>query len=152
LLQKLFSQAQTQHNCNTLIQIIAVVVANYETHRHFVHKFFLPALTLLTARKDSRWVASCWYRQQCHSMLSQMDKADYEIILHNLLCLDTIDFHAEEILYPIAKNAPEMVIRFLGERLAITKEDESDTRYDALPYELHQLSEPLSKIPEQAVE
>jgi hypothetical protein len=69
------------------------------------------------------------------------------------LNLKKIDYHAEEILYLIAQQKPEHVLQFLCQRLIANSQKSKGERriFDAIPYELHKLREPLSRIPREAV-
>lgn len=81
-----------------------------------------------------------------------MDVAEHKAILDNLFWLQEIDYHAEEILYVIAKQLPELVIQFFLKRLSKEKDEEDEGRYNAIPFGFHKLSEPLSQHPIQAVD
>jgi hypothetical protein len=74
-------------------------------------------------------------------------------VLRNLVHLKEIDYHAEEILYLLAEKDPERVLYFLCQRLAVHSQGEegADHLFDAIPFELHKLNGPLSKIPREAV-
>jgi hypothetical protein len=81
-----------------------------------------------------------------------MGVGEYKAILDNLFWLRKIDYHAEEILCLIAKKSPELVIQFFCDRLSKEKDKDDNGRYEAIPFNFHNLSEPLSQHPAQVVD
>jgi hypothetical protein len=77
----------------------------------------------------------------------------YVIILTSLATLRRIDYHAERLLKVTAIKHPEKVFRFLFDRLHREEKHSSAARqrFEAIPYELHELREPLAQIPAVAV-
>lgn len=153
LLKKILDKAIESNDLNTLNQIISSVSAQYnKENKYLIKKFFLPALEKLTAHKNSRWIFGFWYRKQRGDILADMEVAEHKAILDNLFWLQEVDYHAEEILYVIAKQSPELVIQFFCKRLSKEKDEEDKGKYDAIPFSFHKLSEPLSQHPAQAIE
>jgi hypothetical protein len=113
-----------------------------------VDRFFLPGLAALTERSNADWIFDFWYRRETRILIGELDPTGIEEVLRNLMNLKKIDYHAEEILYLLAKREPQKVLNFLCQRLA----REEETRlFDAVPFEFHKLNQPLSKIPREAV-
>ena len=153
LLKKIYASAKSRQDSDTLRQIISTVTAQYESgNQHLIKDLFLPALEDLTSQKNADWIVNVWFRKQLGDILSAMDSSAYQMILSNLLWLGKIDYHAEEILCEIAKNAPELVIQFFCDRIVIKRAGDMTENYEAFPYSFHALAEPLSKIPDQAVD
>lgn len=153
LLKKIFDKAVANNDLTTLNQIISSVSAQYnEENRHLIQKFFMTALEKLTSHKNSAWIFGFWFRKKRDDILANMQVAEYKVILHNLLWLKEVDYHAEEILCVIAKWSPDLVIQFFCTRLSREKDEEGEGRYDAVPFSFHKLSEPLSQHPVQAIE
>lgn len=153
LFKQIFEKAKATSDINTLNQIITSVSAQYrETNTHLIKEFFIPALEKLTEHKNSGWIFGFWFRKQRADILNNMNTSEHKTILDNLFLLDKIDYHAEEILCEIAKQSPELVLRFFCKRLAKEIEKGIHNNYDAIPYEFHKISEPLSKIPDMAVD
>jgi hypothetical protein len=76
-----------------------------------------------------------------------------DIVLKNLLLLEKIDYHAEEVLVSIAQAYPEKVMEFLGVRLSTEKEDGKVVgTFDAIPYGFHRINKPLSSHPDLVVD
>ena len=153
LLAKIQEKAKTTHDLNTLNQIISSVSARYNAkNKHLIKKFFIPVLEVLTTHKNTGWLFGFWFRKQSSDILTDMEIADHKAILDNLLWLNEIDYHAEEVLCVIAKQLPDLVVQFFCERLSKEKDEESTSRYAAVPFSFHKLAEPLSIYPEQAVD
>lgn len=153
LLKKIYTSAKTRSDCNTLSQIISTVSAQYgDGTKHLVKDLFLPALEILTSHKDTGWIFGFWFREQRSDILAAIEPAEYQAILNNLFWIGNIDYHAEEILCKIAEKSPELVVQFFCRRIAEEKEIDVSGKYDAIPFGFHRLSEPLSKIPDQAVD
>ena len=152
LLKKIYAAAKAQDDCNTLNQIISTVSAQFrDDTKHLIKEIFLPALVILTSHKNTNWIFSFWFRAQRSEILATLDPAEGQAILNNLFWVNDIDYHAEAILFPIAEEYPEQVVKFFCDRIAKDSEGSSD-KYNAIPFDFHELSKPLSKIPEQAVE
>ena len=81
-----------------------------------------------------------------------MDAPVLEAVLENLSLAKSIDYQAEQILTCIAERIPEKVLDFFGKRLTSNEEENLGSGYDAVPFEFHSLRQPLSRIPEQAVD
>ena len=79
-------------------------------------------------------------------------------VVKNLYLLPQIDYQAEEVLAEIAKRAPRDVVEFLCARLYgpvdhdIELADNVGEKYEALPYQLYKLQDPLSTDPEMVVQ
>ena len=65
--------------------------------------------------------------------------------MKNLLIAPNIDYHLEEILSVVAQNSPKELIDFFYERIKVQAKKKREERYDAIPFDLHKLNEPLSK-------
>ncbi len=153
LLTKILDKAKTTNELNTLNQIISSVSAQYsENNKHLIKTLFMPALEVLTTHKNTNWIFGFWFRKQRSDILADMELVEHKAILENLFWLKEIDYHAEEILCEIANQSAEMVIQFFVDRLSMEKDEEDTEKYDAIPFNFHKLSEPLSKHPDLAVE
>lgn len=104
--------------------------------------------------KDASWIFEAWFRKEARNLFAEMDNDGIEHVLRNLLVLDKIDYHAEEVLCSLAQRNPERVMGFLIERIGIEAQIRSHNGardFDAIPFEFHKLQGHLSKIPGTAV-
>lgn len=155
LLKELLQKAIELRNLNCVALVISVAISNYDdAKRSLIADFFLPALRHLTEHANADWVFDAWFRQEAASLIRDLAPAETSLVLENLLCLEKIDFESEEVLYLVAKREPEKVVKFFCDRLA--KEARSGgraaLRYDAVPFEMQKLKEPLSGIPRLAIQ
>jgi len=136
-----------------LIHIVAVCASNYaEGREDLVREFFLPAVIALTEMKDTGWIDTLWYRKQRKDILHSLAEEGWEIILKGLIVGGDIDYHAEELLEPLAKEDPARVIEFFAERLRYKLEVKPEGRYDEIPFSFIKLHETLVNFPEIAVD
>jgi hypothetical protein len=152
LLKQLLGIAIATDDKDILMEMVIIAAKSYnEEHEHLIDELFFPALAHLTKLKESRWVFNFWYREERKNLLAAMNDKGHQMLLDNLIYLKKIDYHAEEILYQIAKKSPELVIKFFGKRLTL-KDANEDADYDAIPFNFYKLSPALSPIPDKAVE
>ena len=116
----------------------------------WISKIFIPALSTLTELNSHAWVYDFWLRtEEAEALVNQFTKEDVQIVLANLLNIEKIDYHQEDFLAAIAQKYPEEILNYFGDRLAKVNEDIST--FDAVPFDLHELSEALSQYPEICV-
>jgi len=153
LLSKLLKKADEIDDLNVVVVGMSVAVSNYDRDdRLLIDELFIPGLEILTKHKCSSWVFDFWFRPESKLLISDLDDQVLDVILRNLLFMDKIDYHVEEILYLIAQRDPIKVFSYLIQRLADASEKkESSASFKAIPFSLHKLNEPLSKIPEVVV-
>lgn len=155
LLQRLLEKAAEIKDLPSVRQVITVAIARWESAGKMVLKELVyPALDISTAMSDASWIFEAWFRKEARDLFGAIDADGIEHVLRNLLALDKIDYHAEEVLYSLAQRNPERVMRFLIDRIAIeaqTSSKEGMRDFEAIPFEFHKLHELLSKIPGTAV-
>lgn len=152
LLKQLFDKAVEYQDSVALNQIIATVSAKFsEERKSLISSYFIPAIRLLTAQGDYRWIFNFWYRKERSAVIAAMPKEGYTVILDNLFLVPKIDHQAEEILYQLAEIDPEAVVQFFLKRIEKKKSEELKNEFEAIPFSFYKLAEPLSKIPEVAV-
>lgn len=150
LLGLLLKKAAERDDRPAIALVMSVAVSNFENEKALIDQLFLPALKTLTERKDASWIFDFWFRKEVREVIRALDDRGVDLVLRNLSHLKEIDYHAEEILSVIAERSPQSVLRFLCERL---RKDggEPERMFDAIPFEMHKLNEPLAKSPKEAV-
>ena len=154
LLSRLFEKAKDVGDLRSATLVVSVSASNYsEENNSLLDDFFLPAIEFLTANSDTSWMHDFWYRRESKTVIEALNDAGIDLVLENLSYLDEIDYHVDQTLSLIAQREPLRVLTFFGQRLMLAAKDEDkrSSAFDAIPYELHKLKEPLSKIPEEAV-
>lgn len=151
LVKRLLGRAEEVNDLNTVALVMSVAASNYRDDDSIIRDLFLPALKILTERKNSQWIFDMWFRREVRAVISKLDDPGTDLILGNMMFLETIDYQAEEILYLIAQRMPQKVLEFLVQRLAVDESGEKRKTYGAIPYRLHKLDKPLAAIPRDAV-
>ena len=152
LINDIFSKAVETEDEYTIVQIIASVSANYDESNKSIIDVIFRSIRELTKLGNTNWINALWFRKERNKILSNLDDVQIDIILKNLLLIESIDYHAEEILFPIATEHPEKIINFFGERQKYKEINKLSSKYDAIPFDLYELNKPLSEIPEKAVD
>ena len=153
LVLRLLRRANELDELHTIALTVSVAVSNYSLRRRgLLNQLFLPALEGLTEKSSANWIFDIWYRPQGREVISALDARGIDSVLRNLLFLSKIDYQAEEILSVVAQEYPEKVLMFLMERLERSRDKRVVSLFDAIPYEMHKLNAPLSKIPRKAVQ
>lgn len=151
LLALLLREATELKDFQTVSLVMAVAASNYDSSKTFlIDELFLPALKILTEHSNVNWILDLWFRRETRTIIEHLSERDLDLVLGNLLALEKIDYHAEEILYLIAQKVPDKVLQFLCQRL-VTHSQNRKSVFDAIPHTLHKLNEPLSKLPREAV-
>jgi hypothetical protein len=108
-----------------------------------VDNVFVPAIKYLISKRDGRWVRGAGYLPEREKFFHELPAEYADLVLENLLALNKIDHDAECILAPIAMNRPASVWTFFERRVRDKRERED--RYQAIPYQLHYLAQPLAR-------
>ncbi|MES1146920.1 MAG: hypothetical protein ABUL52_00850 [Solimonas sp.] len=153
--REILDRAIELDDIDTIAQIVSVAVSNFKIDDvEVVEHLFVPALEVMTSRCVATWAFDAWILKQLKEFLSVAEPNIIDAVLRNLLWLDKVDYHAEEILSLIAERYPEKVFDYFIGR---TKNEEAAMaaahgEYEALPFELSKLHEFLSQFPAVAVE
>lgn len=105
----------------------------------------------LTDQGIANWIFDFWYRPEKSEIIENMDQEDCQAILDNMVLLESIDYHAEEVLSQIAMKAPVQIIEFFGKRLEKEAEEDIARQYDAVPFELRKVHNELTGIAKEAI-
>ncbi len=155
LIAHLLEKVAKINDVSSVRQIVTVAIARwYDVEAAALRRVLFCALDVLTEMKDASWIIDAWFRKEAKEMFSKMDSEGAEKFLRNLIVLDKIDYHAEEILYSLGQKNPERILHFLIERIEIEvgyRSCENERIFDAIPFEFNKLHELLSKIPEVVV-
>jgi hypothetical protein len=85
-------------------------------------------------------------------MVGDMNESVIDAVLTNLLLTKRLDYQAEQILSAVATRFPKKVIEFFGARSRSKADDDLDSGYEAIPFQLHELQKPLSEIPDEVID
>ncbi|MET0118105.1 MAG: hypothetical protein ABW090_11835 [Sedimenticola sp.] len=155
LLKRLLSKVAALQDISCVRQVTVVAIAHWEEARDVIlTELLYPSLDVQTEMKSASWINEIWFRDEARKLFAGMNPEGVEHILQNLLVLNKIDYHAEEVLSSLAQQTPERVIQFFVRRIEKEEENrinEGTRDFDSIPFEFYKLQEPLSKIPGAAV-
>ncbi len=149
LLNKIYKKAKEQNDVNALTNVIRSIVSNFEQHK-IGKDLFVDSIKELTKHKNYWWANHVWFRG--NSILGALNKNDWRTVLESLLIAQSIDYHLEEILSVVAQNSPRELVGFFRKRMKIQAKKKREERYDAIPFDLHELNKPLSQNAKVVVE
>lgn len=117
-----------------------------------VDMYLREALTFLNDRKDPRWVSGAWFLEKATKFYEELTPERTAQVLDNLVYLRQVDYQAERVLVRLADRQPEAVWDYFGARLAKEATDgEDEERFEAVPFQFHDLQKELSKDPQLAI-
>jgi hypothetical protein len=151
----ILEKARQMNDFDALASLVSVAASNYKSDKPWlISDLFLPALQLLTQHSKTNWIYDFWFRRESRPIVRELQEQGIDLVLKNLLALKTIEYQAEEILYLIAQRFPHKVLNYLCQRLLISppETEQPGSAFDAVPFRLHKLNEPLSKIATEAVQ
>lgn len=144
----ILAKARQTNDFDVVVSVMSVAASNYSNDKPWlIGDLFLPALQLLTQHSRTNWIYDFWFRREALPLVRNLNEQGIDLILQNLLALKTIEYQAEEILYLIAQRFPHKVLNYLCQRLLASPA----SAFDAIPFRLHKLNEPLARIPAEAV-
>lgn len=154
LLEKILKIASNNTDTTALNRLIITAVKIYRESWSPIKTLFLPGLCELTKHKDTRWATDYWwFRSEAKEVIEALSEKEIGILLDNLIFMDKIESNSEEILNPIAKNHPQMILDFFKSRLEIeSKTNKIGGSVDAVPFNFHCLNETLSINPGVVIE
>ncbi len=142
LLEKCFKKSRKGRDDNALNSIVNSIIANYPKCKD-LKSLFIRSIKELTRNNNARWVNNIWSSPE--SIINSLDEKGYDVIIENLILIPRVDYHVEAILMPVAVKYPNKVINFFNKRVVERTKKENDFRYDAIPFDLHKINEPLQK-------
>lgn len=131
--------------CNAMLAADSQFAAHPGT---LIEDVFLPAVRHLSAAGDFSWVHLTWHSWLKRPIVRALDEAQARTVLEALVRYPQIDHQAEYIVASIALNWPAALVDFLGYRQTLARSDACPPRYDAVPYQVDQLREPLAAVPD----
>jgi ppGpp synthetase/RelA/SpoT-type nucleotidyltranferase len=132
--------------------VVAVITRHPKDLEPLISSCFEPGLRYLAAKNDARWVVDAWSIREAKTFFAQLSVGTVELVLDNLMSAPRLDTHAEWILAYIARGHPASVWTYLGRRILDKQGDRGPQgRYEAIPYQFHELPKILSKDAASAV-
>jgi hypothetical protein len=132
--------------------VVAVITRHAEDLEPVIANCFQPGLRYLTARNEARWINVAWSTREAKTFFARLLAGTAQLVLDNLVSVPRLDTHADWILAYIARGHAAAVWAFLGRRVLDEQRyrDRQD-RYEAIPYQFHELPKILSQDAASAV-
>lgn len=153
-----FDEALLRHALDSAIKhddrlalrnVLVAAVDQFEKHPGtLIDGAFIPALRHLKAVVDHSWVRMPWFSWLGSQIIRALDEEQAAVVLDALVSYPQLEDSAENIAAAIAERWPASVVTFIGNRLAFAKTDDAPARYDAVPFAVYGLQEPLAAVPE----
>ena len=150
--QEIYKYSITTSNTSLLLQNIATISRYSGELDSALREILFGSIKKLTELQNSNWVNILWYRPEKQKLLSELNEDQVNIILNSLLISNSIDYHAEMILNPIAKEYPNKMIEFFGNRIKKHDIEKLGFKYEPVPYKFQSLDKELSKHPTALME
>ena len=148
LLEKILKAGIENGNCSAVLNVLRKATKQYTSGADdIIGTFFISALEYLSEKKDQRWVIATWPTP----LLLDLNSDQADTVLQALIPYANIDYHSETILTPIAQNFPAKVIHFFGKRLELEENKAACDEFQAIPFKLYKLHQPLSENPDIVV-
>ncbi len=142
LLEKVFKSAKEVRDLNTLTILARNIAISYKGE-HAAKALFFTVIKELTIHKSTNWVFNFFLNDS--DILKGLSENQIDILFQSLLLVEDINHDSEEILIPVADNHPQKVVQFFYIRIKKQLAKEKDSRYDAIPYDFHELNKTLAK-------
>ena len=113
-------------------------------------KVFFPCLSTLHAAGNHRWIDYTWFSAQGDSLFADLSAAQRAALLDAMADAPTIDYHAEAILLPLARQDHIAVLEYFGRRIA-SAEEEGRELFDAVPFSFHEVNKALQSHPKDVL-
>jgi ppGpp synthetase/RelA/SpoT-type nucleotidyltranferase len=124
---------------DTCRSLIACAVRRYDMARAFnLEEIFLPCLDVITGAGDTVWPRYAWCKDEHENIFTDLSISQAEQILNALVPIPKVDFDIIRICSYIFVKHADLVIQWLGLRVAHTN-SESDPNYEPIPHYLHDL-------------
>ena len=159
-LVEVIERASSAGNHAAIANAMEVAATLYSEGTKAAKGVFMRALRAFGKEESAKWVLGIWYSREFRALISELDSSERAELLSALASLRKINYQAEEILFSIAKYDAQSVLAYLLARLAeertrLQREPErsvlDDDHYEAIPFQLHKLNEPLAKAPEVVI-
>lgn len=149
LFRRVLESAIKYDDKHAMRNVLIASITQFEIHPGtLIEDIFLPALRYLNAAGDYSWVRMPWFSWLGSPIIRALDEEQANIVLDALVSYPDLEDGAEYIAAAIAERWPAIVITFIGKRQEFARTDQVPPRYDAVPFEVHQLQAPLAAAPD----
>lgn len=146
VIRDIYKKAVAVKNFDVISTLLRLIISNFDGDKK-LKSMFINGVKLLTSKQITKW--SFFPLRNIKQLMESLTQTEINVVLDNLIYVQSIDYDEEEILSPIAEKYPEKVIQFFRKRVNQRIKEGRESRYDAIPFSIHELKEVLSKNPEK---
>ena len=147
-LSKAINKAIETSNVDAIRFSLSIVSMRYKEDADFYKSEFLKCVQALRQQKQpwSRWG---WFRPEVSQLITELPEEEIDYLLGTLVDETKIDYNEEGKLKDVAHKYPLKVVKVFEDRIKRQieerKKEELVPKYDAIPFSLYNLHEPLAK-------
>lgn len=159
-LYSVIARSTTLDDRDPILHVMGVAASLYAEGSEPAKAIFMQGLRELAKHDDARWANVVWFSRDFRSLVGAMTPSERAEVLASLATLPELGYQAEEILFAIAEQDVQSVLDYLVGRLKRARERPTqnhdagsdadaleDTKFEAVPYDLHKLDKQLAKVP-----
>lgn len=153
LLERTSRAAIERTDDNAVLAVLAAAVEQYKkSYRSLIDTIFFPVFRYLQERNERRWIDVVGYIPNFEPLILDLHSSQSQELLEGLVNINRIEYHGARILSSIARDGPEKVVDFFGDRLKHSEASDVSKEYEVVPFDLYDLPVALAKIPNYLVE
>lgn len=153
LLRRTLISARRFSDSHAMQNVVIASATQFSTNpTRLIRAIFLKALSWLSLEGNFNWLRIPVVSWRNNALILSLDEAEAARVLSALVPLIDLEYASEDIVAAIADRWPVLVIRFLGDRQIFAKSDNVPSGYDAVPFQVQTLREPLAVVPELLLE
>ena len=142
-------EKEDEHACVILLEAATRRFADDKSF--WRDEVFFPCLAMLHAAGNHRWIDCTWFSTQGDSLFADLSTAQRTELLEAMIGVPNIDYHAEAILLPLARQDHIAVLEYFGRRIAGT-EEQGRAPFDAVPFSFHEVNKAFQLHPKDVLE
>ena len=149
LLRRTLNSAIEKNNQHAMRCVLLAAVDQFDDHPGtLIENIFLPSLRYFETSADFSWIETSWFSWHEKSIIRALNEDQARFLLRSLVPFLDIDSNVESIATSIAEQWLSLVVNFIGERQTFATTGEAPRGYDAIPFSVHELKEPLFAAPD----
>ena len=152
MLEATLKKAIEQNDDFAVMECLATSIEKHGLDGHLlIDNVFTPAIKFLAQRQRPEWVFGTYFLSGVETFFSALTVEQCNFVLESMMPLIKIQYQHEKVLALIAKRYPELVWDFLLHRMSKDRKEKQGERYEASPFTLHDLREPLASNTDLAI-
>lgn len=144
--------ARNKTNEHACIMLLEAATRRFVDDKAFWRdEVFFPCLAMLHAAGNHRWIDHTWFSTQGDSLFACLSAPQRNDLLEAMIGVPTIDYHAEAILLPLARQDHIAALEYFGRRIA-SAEEQGSGLFDAVPFAFHEVNKAFQPHPHDVLE